>query len=699
MALARALSGLDDAALAALANPGLLKRARKEIERGAAVSEATVRQDGQVELTVEETRIVLDPSSPHTLTCSCRSREICRHGLIALVSLRDRFVSEPVASSVSPPPAPMVNPSREPEAILAVTLPMLEKWMGKRAVKEGFALSEDAKTEILEGSMPGVRFLETGIECRFPPGGLDEALVTAREGQREKYLVAGLLAYRRARGAPPFEPPKRTEESRDAPEERSRILERVQRLAERMIDVGIAHPSTSMVERWSTLSTSAWGAGLARLSRQLQSLSEETKAMVERRASAGSSKLLAELAQAYALAVALANNDDERLMGAARDDYLDKGTLELQGVGAFPWRSNQGFQGVTVVFWQPAQGKWWTWNDSRPVDQTSFNPLRRFEGVSPWEASVSVSRLAAAWLTLRHAKGSAAQRLSSSAQTRAEINVASFTSSRDWRELFIDDWNELRRRMTATRALGLQPERASDRFTLVYPARWGRRWFDPIRQELRWELWDTRGQRLDLRLPQSDLHDAGIDWLEALHPATLVNGALAGRVDMEAGSMTLFPFACWRPNQEGDWQCDSFLFAKRPKRSKRATSKLTKTPPAVPTNPDPQQPAVDSFELDESHERSSLPDNEPVSITWRLLTPLAERGTSALNDDMRHVLLGEADRLLKRRQRTLSRALHALHSSESGRGGWLLRAAYLARWSAEIEIRGKGSEPSATHRS
>ena len=89
------LAALDDDALASMANKGLVRRARKDLEKVKPIVVGRERDDA-VLLEVEGSKVRL--TTPVTKsTCAC-SPGICRHILTAIMILRERAASATAAA-------------------------------------------------------------------------------------------------------------------------------------------------------------------------------------------------------------------------------------------------------------------------------------------------------------------------------------------------------------------------------------------------------------------------------------------------------------------------------------------------------------------------------------------------------------------------------------------------------------------------
>src|SRR5258708_818479 len=80
--LADLVAGFDDASWEALANKGLLRRARKEIEKGLPI-EIAGETANALEVTVPPFVVSIPASGPAKATCSCPAPGVCQHILAA----------------------------------------------------------------------------------------------------------------------------------------------------------------------------------------------------------------------------------------------------------------------------------------------------------------------------------------------------------------------------------------------------------------------------------------------------------------------------------------------------------------------------------------------------------------------------------------------------------------------------------------
>ena len=159
----------DDDTLATLANPGLLRRAAKDVEAGKVAwaeqgaDSGVVAADGQ--------RVQLDARGPQQARCDCPAPGICKHILGAALWLR---VLEPAASG----DAADASATREEEKptpaapdplaeILALDAAALFKAAGVAAVRRAAAAASSAVEWRVQGGALVMDLPELGTSCRW----------------------------------------------------------------------------------------------------------------------------------------------------------------------------------------------------------------------------------------------------------------------------------------------------------------------------------------------------------------------------------------------------------------------------------------------------------------------------------------------------------------------------------------------------
>ena len=237
-----------------------------------------------------------------------------------------------------------------------------------------------------------------------------------------------------------------------------------------------------MVERLFTLSVSATAVHLPRLNRLLRAVADEVDRVLNRDAAADTGRLFEQACLAYALAAALAAAGPQppvALAGRHRTQYDPAGDLRLAGLGAHPWRTASGFEGLTVLLWDRDGKRFLTWTASRPVGGADrFSAAKAYRGESPWAGGGVPEQFCRSEFTLRQAQVNPLGRLSGSQKTSVADLVPVDPAGLDFAGRAFDDWRALHSYALAQYPIGLAEKNPLDRIVVIRPAQWMDRFFD-----------------------------------------------------------------------------------------------------------------------------------------------------------------------------------------------------------------------------
>jgi len=520
------LAAFDDDALAGLANKGLVRRARKDLEtikpQVLEPVDAVERLRVQVADAVAELALL-----PAQSRCDCPASGICRHILAALI-----FVKESAAESgdaASDTHAGGVEPSATPiaaspvEEVLALDDEAIGKWAGKALVaRVSKALALGLPVEFEAGDRVAARLPTRNVNCRWMPGcGPEGMICSCHEPRVCEHRVAVVLALQAARGTRVLDDSVSVGlmEAAGAPRSREDVLASVGSVVAEMVALGLSRLSRASAERLRTLAVSAHGVDLPRLERLLTGLAAEVELALARDAQADSANLLAQAARVEALRRGLDRRPTPHLVGQHKTSYEPVGDIELAGMGARAWRSPSGFAGLSVYFWDLSARNWATWTEARPLTTGGFDPIMRYQADGPWPGLASPAEAARKSLRLIGAWRNRQGRLSGRPATRAiPIGQADATSV----PVRIEHWDALADRARRLFGGGFHDRTEQDTIVLLAPARWGPALFDEVRQELLRIVWDPENRPLVLALRHEKgtegavntllAHDASATW-------------------------------------------------------------------------------------------------------------------------------------------------------------------------------------------
>jgi hypothetical protein len=505
----------------------------------------------------------------------------------------------------------------------------LQKWAGKALLKKAAKLlAGQLQAEIETEPALVIRFPARNITCRWVPGGGVAGMVCSCKSQNVcEHVVAAVLAYQAFLGRREFAATQTVlEESSGAPRTRAEVLASVGSVLREMISLGLARLSDATADRLTTLAVSAHGVDLPRLERTLKSLADEVRLALRRDAQSSTAAMLTQAARAHALRTALERGLTPALVGQHRTQYHDVGQLTLVGVGAQHWRSKGGYHGVTVYFWDESRSGWSTWSESRPVQQSAFDPVGRFRSDGPWpgcpspqEASRSVLRLSSAF---RNPQG----RLSGREATRAHVLGPS--RPRDLPGI-VRDWSELVPKARELFGGGLGDHTENRDLVLLAPQLWGPPLYDDLRQELTRPVLDGQGRVLPLVLPYTQENQEAVSLLEQHTPAE--DDAILGALRLVAGRLCIHPISVFHEDRIIHLNLET------------AAGAVTSDSRALAASPSEEEPLADAGNEAAASTGSATPLGRLLITAQAELEALAEGGIAVRRD--LGLLTGAAQRM------------------------------------------------------
>ncbi|HMP53791.1 MAG TPA: hypothetical protein PKD05_19740, partial [Candidatus Melainabacteria bacterium] len=321
---------------------------------------------------------------------------------------------------------------------------------------------------------------------------------------------------------------------------------------------GVVHPSEMLIEKLFSLSVSSSSVGLPRVSNLLKSLSDEVSHMLKRDVAADSERILNLCSYTYVLLLALESAPPERqpdYAGRARSQYDLKGDMKLIGIGAYPWKSGSGYEGITVLFFAPETKQFYTWSSSRTAGTTRFNAANSYLSDLIWSGG-SVFRLSRSGFTLRQPRVNSFGRLSVSTKSSvADAEQYNFESLYFGDRAF-DNWTTLSGYADRLVSRGLTVVAPQDRYAVLCPEKWGEKFFDEMQQKFCWQILDVQGMSIHLTLDWQSVNEDSIKFLEAVNPKKEKLRAVVVRLNTREAGISIEPIAFLR---DGEKENDTVL--------------------------------------------------------------------------------------------------------------------------------------------
>ncbi|MES2889403.1 MAG: SWIM zinc finger family protein [Pseudomonadota bacterium] len=580
----------DDDTLSALANPGLLRRALKDVEAGKlcwgeqGVAGGVVLADGQ--------HVALDARGPQQALCDCPAPGICKHILGAALWLRggqgsgghgvarSGAVEAPdnagtrapdpssnevdgnapssslAASKETPLPAAVLDPLAE---VLALPQAALLKAAGTAAQRRAAATPVQQVDWQVQGAALVMSLPELGQVCRWVAGaGFGGMVSEVPAAQRKAVHLMALTAVRQAHGLAPDWPaavrpdlPPPAEADAGMSERERAFLGQVDAMLFELLAGGLSHVSELTSARLLALNMSARGEGLPHLASLLRHLGGTVDLLVRRDHRAQERDALAAMARIHALCAALAQANGAlatALRGRLRRDFDAQEALELLPVGGHWWQTRGGARGLTLAFWDaPGQRLLQAALARLDGSDIAFSRTSAWHSQAWWPGAGTAQRLCEGALRLDKPRLAGDGRLALGGLTRAGVLPAWRVDDARLLSLGCGDWRELAVRLRT--AAGLAGERLDA--VLLRPAATHEPVLDEACQQLVWRLQDGAGRILALAIRIGPGHEKRVDNLVRLMIRRAPVHAVLARVERGDAATSLVPLSVLSEDAHG----------------------------------------------------------------------------------------------------------------------------------------------------
>jgi hypothetical protein len=587
----------DDDTLAALANPGLLRRAAKDVEAGkVALAEHDVEggwiaADGQ--------RVRVDAQGPQKARCDCPAPGLCKHILGAALWLRDQPAA-PAESAVEAAPAAAVDPLAELLALAAATL---FKAAGAAAVRRAAAIAVDDVEWRAQGGALVLTLPSLGQSCRWVGGaGFAGMISDVPAAERKAVHLSAVMALRRAHGAVDAWPDGAVPVHATAVgagaaqalgEREQAFLAQVQGLLHELFAGGLAHVSELTSARLLALNMSARGEGLPRLAALLRNLGGTVDLLARRDHRAEERDALAAMARIQslceAMSAAAAGERVRALRGQLKRDFDESTALTLLPLGAHWWQTRGGARGLTAAFWDVAGARVLQATLARPDgSDVGFTRELAWTTQALWPGAGAVRLAGASAWRLEQPRLSEDGRLALGGATRATSQLP--WSATDPRLLGVGcaDWAVLGAQLRAATGLAGDPVDA----VLLRPADTRAPVLDEARQQLAWPVADALGRWLTLVVPVTPETRQRIDNIDALSTRRGDLRAILVRIERTGAVVQFVPVAAWTREPGDRLQVLSLDFETPPPRATSLTGRLLRLFESRRDQPPPALPAT-----------------------------------------------------------------------------------------------------------
>ena len=491
--LQAALSAADEAYLIGLSNKGTVNRGKKDL---AALTAPEWTVEGEsVRITLGEVSCQIKAPLGDS-TCTCPSSGMCRHRIAAILFLKNQApTAEPVEVTF--------------DSLKACSVDQIRKTLGNKRLAAALAHWEN-----------GVRMEEStvvNVEMSWHPATvrlvepLEHSTCTCHSKTFCIHKAEAVLYWQLSHSLlNPANLVIQPESELDAEAVRA-VCKAVREELRDQLTTGLSRMPRSVCDTVERLAGLSHTAGLANLERALRSLHGEYEAYFTRSATFRDTALLARISQAFRLASALEQADEDRmqkLAGTFRDDYQPAGNLRLYLMGLREFAGRSGYAGTIYYFYQEKNGEFCTFTHVRP---TFYDGKPRQKDISPWNLPCTLRQVWNHEIDLKGAKMSRSGNLSATEQCQATLLPGKAPGTIFPASQIVTDFGKL-----LEQAKPNAPELS--RLAVIRPAGWEKLPYDRVRQVLTLRLCDGQNRSLWLEVAYKKEEAPVVEALERLSP-------------------------------------------------------------------------------------------------------------------------------------------------------------------------------------
>ena len=457
-----------DDILATLSNPGLVRRALKDLDSIAWIDQLS---DSGC-LSIDGQQVNLNGKGIPAAKCTCPSPGICKHIIAASIWLRNNLVQTNESTNGSESKSEKKSVDALTDA-LSLDSVAIFKSAGIANVRKAWQLLQEMTQP------PQISKLQSGLNIEFMDftvtylagGKLDAMVSAAPEKQAKAIHLAALVSvwqlhqkiieWPKSIATEPLNAEKiLTQDERD-------LIDQTELIITELLELGLAHISSASAQRLLGFSLSVRAEGLPRLAALLRTLSGLINALAERKQEVDVIDVLQQLARLYAWCEACRNASGEKLeklRGQYQRDFNEnEKNLELLPLGAWWWQNPSGARGLSLALVNiknTVEEKSITKTDgllktagtrdillavqARPnALDSQFNQYQAWGYTSLWQGSGSVSTICSKSLLLEYARLTSDGRIALAGETRAQLKDPLVVDDSRLKDLGIHNWQDL----------------------------------------------------------------------------------------------------------------------------------------------------------------------------------------------------------------------------------------------------------------
>lgn len=554
------MADLDDDYLIGLSNKGIVKRAYKDKEENTAEI-VTFGEEVEVKVGMETVRICYPLGESK---CSCPSRSICRHIVLAILVLREYVKEQETEKPIDISALERDVVCQEAESVKKIgteqlleeirnyPLDSLKKSMGVRQF-------QDFVSKVKRGICPEIHYTSM-ITVKLPWHSSTVKLIfplaySSCSCHKKEFCVHKAEAVLWCQlDLDIVTKEKLTEEAEKSMEySLDQIHEtavQMKQFLDELFGTGLSRTSPDVLDYLERLAIISHNANLPKYEGYFRALFDSYGRYFKRLASFQPHDLMVQMTRLYRrvelLLQAKSNTEVAEYAGEFKAEYISVGNLDLIGVAMEHFFSQTGYEGETIYFLEEHTKEWYTYTVARPVFYEKGNRFQRQEkGQAPWGMMLSLEELSKKRISLLKVRCDERNRLSSSQETKGTIIGERNLTWKELERWHYQDFQKLfLERIGKEKGQWLKGKtefsKKSD-LVLLQAAFCEKAVFSETDQRLSMVLFDKAGREVVVEVVYSKKEERGISCLEQIREDELPY--FLGKVYLRDGRIRMYPVA------------------------------------------------------------------------------------------------------------------------------------------------------------
>ncbi|MFT0210985.1 hypothetical protein VQ643_00005 [Pseudomonas sp. F1_0610] len=506
----------DEDALCVFANPGLLRRARKDVESDKVSLDQESPEQGQ--FTSDGQQVCLPTTGIQQATCSCPATSACKHILAAILWLHSNNSSAPTEDNTADTTS--IDPLAD---LLSLNSAQLCKNVGISNVRTAYqffqAWQEQQVLVTVAGSQLKITLPEFDEPIIYLAQGGFSGIISDLPSKQKHALHLAAVAYLFAQNQQEWQWPETAipEDKQNQPltSDELALVNHIELHLNELLAQGLSHVSQSSARQLHMLNMSARAEGLPRLAALLRNLSQHVQQLANRHFATDERETLFLMARIAAHLQSLKQADVDTLSllrkRSRRSYQTQDQALNLTPLGASWWSSKTGAHGATFHFWDNDNLEWLECTNARTNNMdSSFTRLNVWESLALWQQTPD--RLIMQPFTLEKPRLSEDNKLAFNADSRAiakePLNSTSYEQLKN--QLGFTNFSQLKQYVNQQNS----SEEGMPFTLLLHITSYEEAYLDEVEQCIVWPVKDPQGNTAFLRLFWDEHSQLRIEKLE-----------------------------------------------------------------------------------------------------------------------------------------------------------------------------------------